>query len=827
MLKFVFYDNMYSAASAGQATEESWEKFVEFVKEPEPVDDKGKATQVFFGELTGEAKADTAVVSVHCLVIDMDSIPAKELHRVENTLAEEKWTAILHSTYRHAEYMQHDPPVARVRVILPLSRPVAPEEYVVLWANANLVFHKFADGTTRAPSKHYLVPSIPEGEYDSYIFKEFEGERLNPDDVMTRYNTKVIANTEVELFEVGKERVSDGMLKTLLEGKHSKEDKPFIDAMRRALGRLSYAEEGEREKMLFGMAGVFAKNFPRGNPDDICAALEYSIKYEHKRGAPSLRDFKDKLVRRQRDYLQRAAERRIESEKGKAKEAKSKLLREPYTAETLEKYFERCDNKISFESLKEALVLVHRNGYYVFGDGQYHYATSTSLLATIRKWLLHRADGLGFDYYYPREGDKPPTPKSHDHFVRDHGSVIKEVRYTHRGVSWYEEGKQILWVSECEDSRDLVPERCEEFEAWAKCLCHNDIAVYNKFCQWLSQVPDTTQALAGLVLAGPTGIGKSAFAEGVSQLWGSAPGSMVSAMSQFNSEMIATPVVFADESLPEVNGKVPTDKLRSLISSSKHEINRKGQPIARLHSFVRVIVALQNMSKFDFGRGHTKEDNAAIGKRFLFILGTEAAARLFLYDLFVNRKGIAKHILWLAQTMKRSSDRFGLETNGESYVLAADPYAMKIADFILNYLMAKVYSSEELKQPNKKLAAFVNREEVYVNVPTLRHEWDLYQTGRDKNYVPSVMDVTQAIRAMSLDTDPTRIRMPSGHESFWRVNKEVLWNRAMELGELTSDQFDLLLKIPHEIAFNSKAFDLTSEHKERRSFALKKYKEAK
>lgn len=828
MLKLVFYENQFTSVADGKFKEFAWDALVELLREPEVVTNKGTATQIFFGAMREEAqsKGDSDVQEVSCLVIDVDKIPFSDLALLEKVIEEEKWDAILHSTHRHHEWMQLDPPQARVRIILPLSRPVHPEEFLLLWSNANLTFEGFADGTTRNPSKAYLAPSVLPGQdaRDSYIFKVFKGEPLDPDEMMSRFGTPVLAEAEIELYEIGSEPVTANMLKDLLQRKHSKEDKVFVDAIKRGLGRLSMAESGNRENTYFGVAGVFAKHFPRGNPDDICAALEYSIEYEAKQGGPSLKEFKDKLVRRQRDILKRSALKRMEVTKEQAKIAKIKATKEPYTPETLQPYFESCNNKINFEGLKNALVLVHRNNYYVFGEGSYHFATQNSLLATVREWLLYRAEALDFDYYYPRDGEKPPTPKSPDHFVRDHGRVIRHVRYTHRGVSWYDSTEQILWLSESKDCRRLLPARCVEFERWLRCMCGDD-TLYDKICQWLSQVPNTRRALAGLVLAGPTGIGKSAFAEGVAKLWGTAPGTMQNAMSNHNSELVNSPVVFADESLPEVNGRVPTDKLRSLISSRHHEINPKGLPISQLDSFVRVIVALQNMSKFDFGRGHTKEDNVAIGRRFLFVEGQEEAAELFDYDLFVGDMGIAKHIMWLAQTRERTSSRFGVDTDGEDFVISADPYTMKVADWVVAYLAAKVFQSAEARPPNKRVSCFVNKGEIYVNSRVLRAEWEMYQSGRAKNYVPTALELTQALRAMSQDKDPVRIRMPAMQESYWRLRTGVIRKRAIETDELSDEQFDLLLQIPHEIEFRAVNFKLSDHEKQERAFALKKYKD--
>src|SRR5690606_31507876 len=158
---------------------------------------------------------------------------------------------------------------------------------------------------------------------------------------------------------------------------------------------------------------------------------------------------------------------------------------------------------------------------------------------------------------------------------------------------------------------------------------------------------------------------KSAFAAGMAKMHGeSPPGSMANYLSNHPTQLLENPLVFADENLPEINGRVPTDRLRTLISSATHEVNPKGQPIVVLDGFVRTIMAFQQFRKFDSGRGHSREDIEAIEKRFLFLVRAAAAAAAFNYGLFVTNNGLAKHALYLAETMKRSSDRFGVDTSG-------------------------------------------------------------------------------------------------------------------------------------------------------------------
>jgi hypothetical protein len=488
----------------------------------------------------------------------------------------------------------------------------------------------------------------------------------------------------------------------------------------------------------------------------------------------------------------------------------------------LQPYFDSCDNKIDFEGLKNGLVLVHRNNYYVFGDGSYHFSTQTSLYATVRRHLLYRAEGLDFDYFYTREADGPPTPKTPDHFVRDHCEVIHKVVYTHQGVSRFDREEATLYLSECSSPKRIKPEHRDDVDCWMRAICGNDAAQLTNFRAWLSQAPNVSLPLAALVLSGPTGIGKSSFAEGVARIWGTSPGSMRNAVSTHNSQVVFSPVVLADESLPRVDGKVPTDFLRSLISSNTHEVNNKNIPIAQLHSHLRVIVAIQDPSKFDFGHGHSKNDNVAIAKRFVFIDGNAQAADLFDYDKFVRGGAIASHAMHLAETLPRTSTRFGVESNGTKNVLFAHPTALRVVDVILDALRERVHKAGD---PTATVpAVFVSRAgEVLVNTDRLLANWTQYAGLRD--VPPSRQRAVTALRALSSHEDSVRVEFETGTPSYWCIRPDVLRSRALFVEHFSETEFDLVLKIPHELAFRRKqgGYQLTDDDRKRRSDNLRAY----
>ena len=87
---------------------------------------------------------------------------------------------LIYSTHKHT------PENPRLRLIIPLSRNVSPDEYVAVARKvAEDIGIEMFDDTTYEPSRLMYWPSTSaDGEF---LFRDIEGEPLNPDDVLSRY----------------------------------------------------------------------------------------------------------------------------------------------------------------------------------------------------------------------------------------------------------------------------------------------------------------------------------------------------------------------------------------------------------------------------------------------------------------------------------------------------------------------------------------------------------------------------------------------------------------------------------------------------------------
>lgn len=88
--------------------------------------------------------------------------------------------AVMHATHTYS------PKAPRYRLIMPLTRPVTPDEYMAIGRRvAGDIGIDLFDNTTFEPSRLMYWPSVPKDQ--EYFYRRQEGEWLNPDSVLAQY----------------------------------------------------------------------------------------------------------------------------------------------------------------------------------------------------------------------------------------------------------------------------------------------------------------------------------------------------------------------------------------------------------------------------------------------------------------------------------------------------------------------------------------------------------------------------------------------------------------------------------------------------------------
>lgn len=129
------------------------------------------------GKLKGGRRKKDCVEFRSALTLDMDHAVPDIPEQVEMFF---DFRCLIYSTHKHTA---ENP---RLRLIIPLTRNVSPDEYVAVARKvAEDIGIEMFDDTTYEPSRLMYWPSTSaDGEF---LFRNIEGEPLSPDDVLSRY----------------------------------------------------------------------------------------------------------------------------------------------------------------------------------------------------------------------------------------------------------------------------------------------------------------------------------------------------------------------------------------------------------------------------------------------------------------------------------------------------------------------------------------------------------------------------------------------------------------------------------------------------------------
>mgnify|MGYP000234857793 FL=1 len=129
------------------------------------------------GKLNGGRRKKDCVVFRSGLTLDMDYATEDVVEQLEMLYG---LRCFIYSTHKHT------PEKPRLRLVIPLSRTVTPDEYVAVARKvAEDIGMELFDDTTYEPSRLMYWPSTSaDGEF---AFRDIEGEILNPDIVLEKY----------------------------------------------------------------------------------------------------------------------------------------------------------------------------------------------------------------------------------------------------------------------------------------------------------------------------------------------------------------------------------------------------------------------------------------------------------------------------------------------------------------------------------------------------------------------------------------------------------------------------------------------------------------
>lgn len=129
------------------------------------------------GRLKGGRRKKDCVEFRIIITLDIDHAVPGVIEQIEMLY---NYRCFIYTTHKHT------PENPRLRLVIILSRPVSPDEYVAVARKvAEDIGIEMFDDTTYGPSRLMYWPSTSsDGEF---IFRDIEGEPLNPDEVLSRY----------------------------------------------------------------------------------------------------------------------------------------------------------------------------------------------------------------------------------------------------------------------------------------------------------------------------------------------------------------------------------------------------------------------------------------------------------------------------------------------------------------------------------------------------------------------------------------------------------------------------------------------------------------
>jgi len=734
--------------------------------------EKGNFTEVSFGAL------------------DIDRVTEEVLQELIDTHLK-GYSYILYTTWGHAESMQLDG-LAKVRVFVPFTRPVLAQEWDLFWPQFNALFGGISDHKCKDISHGYYIPSAPADTPEEFriLDVEADGDVVDVDLILSVFDGDLFELPDEILgrIDLGVDRpaVSKKRIKKLYEKKQRSEN-GYIIEMGELLEKMSkgeaLAEVGGRDDVIYKLAGDLAEAFPDNDAKSLADMFRVSLSVMAEisdtpsNPCPTVKDVFEKIERAQRRILAG----KLRKDRKEIKKQQAAGIPTKYTKEYLEKFIQSTGHEATLDEFSDRYIVQSNTTYFLFYGGHYYRRAASEIAVSAAEMLAPAAALHDFMIADKRGGPlKPQDYMSICGTVADEHtlSISQQVShlYTYRGPR----EKPIAHFVEAVCPRRIVEgRRHAAVDRWIDSLCEESLG--EKMRDWLAVAPDTSKALAAIAFVGPSKVGKTSFAHGVAKIW-SPRGAvdMANIVASFNAGITRCPLLLADEELPRKdNGRVPTEKIRSVISAGEHEINAKHEHIKYLQGFYRNVISVNNMDKLSFGgRGGstTGDDVDAIAQRLLIIPVFQKASDRFDYDAFVTREQLAEHAMWLWQTRSVKPSRFGVETDSYKHLVESDSVVSRLLAWLLKFLAGRELESDA------KLPAFVAKRGLFVNIFAVRECWGTYLGKYDEVPTAKALKSAFSVIAATEPEDEARVRNRDGaHRRYRKVRWEHLLNASEDV----------------------------------------------
>jgi hypothetical protein len=302
--------------------------------------------------------------------------------------------------------------------------------------------------------------------------------------------------------------------------------------------------------------------------------------------------------------------------------------------------------------MQKQLVLQYDGAYFLLrAPGEYSSPiTRKQLDISFRDWT---ATQFGVELTYTNTQDQTKN-RTLDDMLRQHTTTAEGINCSLVAPRTRFDAEKNVIVEAPLRRRKLEPIFDARVDKWLRLLGGTS---QERLLDWVATIDMLDRPSAALYLSGPKSSGKGMMASALTRLWTEGgPVLGKDAFGNWNGALLQCPMVFCDEALPVVDGRMVTSAtLRELIGNTSHTIRRKFLPNAQLEGAIRFYFADNHGSLLDFDEMLASEDADAIASRFLWITVNNDAAQ-YLESIggwkgtedWVTYDIVPQHFKWLA-----------------------------------------------------------------------------------------------------------------------------------------------------------------------------------
>lgn len=656
------------------------------------------------------------------------------------------------------------------RILLDISRPITPEEWPQFWARLDQLTGYLADASCKDLARMYFLPCKFPEKPDPLVIHE-DGEPIDVDLFLSlpaaepREDFPAIAATLQVAERLNIDEVRRLAL-TLRRGRITDPQKPMIgrNLLDIIAGR-PYGAPGKRHSTMLAVTMALALAFPGVDPEEIGGLF-----------APShaAMDKTDPDAAESIEYVKKAFAGAV-AKLGISKPTPADTIAPP--SDTLM----MIAAKHGLSSADEIPWVLHtvRGELYPLGlDGSYRQSIGMRDVPLLETFQNHP---------YVAITDDKGRELSLKRMLRKYGRMVQWVNIS-LGETYgrFDAKNETLWLP-VQRAPDLQPTEDPQIHAWLTALggAHPE-----KLLDWIALCPQQEKTTCALYLKGIAGTGKTMLAQGLSKIWRhGAPVPMHEAMSPFNAALAHSPLIFADESLPDFPPKMLSQMLRTMIDHAPIRICAKFAEPVHLHGGRRIILASNDTDLLDFEAELGNDDLDALSVRILQLNPSEHARDL-LMGLSNDTKshwiaqGIAEHALYLANTraiVVPVENRFAVQ----GLPRLANVGTGHFQTFALRAVAATI----EHAKSSQILIRWGNGE-VHVNQEGLLQAWHAHNVG-----VRAPSNMARILSSLSKSKHSVIIQHGATRRRYWPLDLDIFY-KYLDANGYVADDFRPCIEKP-------------------------------